>query len=145
MIIFVPISILLAIAASPESLHMLTANSDKNAIPVIFISRVKKVLLIDVLFASVCSKFIIPVSLSITSSKISTPVSRLMYIANSGLYCFKSIIIINAIKPIPIILITSKLISIPSAIFYKLNIVLTVPNKVLISFITIVRTITNPR
>ena len=34
--ILLPISILLAIAPSPESLQMLTANSDKNAIPVIF-------------------------------------------------------------------------------------------------------------
>ena len=38
---FPPISILLAIAVSPESLHILTANSVKNAIPVIFISNVK--------------------------------------------------------------------------------------------------------
>jgi len=36
-IILLPISILLAIAASPESLQTLTANSDKKAIPVIFI------------------------------------------------------------------------------------------------------------
>lgn len=37
--IFVPSSILLAIALSPESLQILTANSDKNAIPVIFINN----------------------------------------------------------------------------------------------------------
>lgn len=40
-ITFPPISILLAIAVSPESLQMLTANSVKNAIPVIFISKPK--------------------------------------------------------------------------------------------------------
>ncbi len=37
MITFPPISILLAIALSPESLQMLTANSVKIAIPVILI------------------------------------------------------------------------------------------------------------
>ena len=39
--ILLPNSILLAIAASPESLQILTANSDKKAIPVIFIKIVK--------------------------------------------------------------------------------------------------------
>ena len=37
--ILLPNSILLAIALSPESLQMLTANSDKNAIPVILINK----------------------------------------------------------------------------------------------------------
>ena len=69
-IIFVPISIVLAIAPSPESLHILTANSDKKAIPVIFISRLKNSLFIDALFAIDCNKFIIPVSLSVMSRKI---------------------------------------------------------------------------
>ena len=77
-IIFVPISILLAIAASPESLQTLTANSDKIANPVIFISITKKVLLIEVLLASDCYKLTIPVSLSITKNKIKTPVSKLI-------------------------------------------------------------------
>ena len=36
-----PISILFAIAVSPESLHKLTENSVKKAIPVIFINNVK--------------------------------------------------------------------------------------------------------
>lgn len=40
-ITFPPKSTLLAIAVSPESLHTLTANSVKNAIPVIF-SRIPK-------------------------------------------------------------------------------------------------------
>ena len=40
-IILLPNSILLAIAPSPESLHMLTATSDKNAIPVIFINNAR--------------------------------------------------------------------------------------------------------
>ena len=48
-IILLPISILLAIALSPESLQILTANSERNAIPVIFISKVINALLIDVL------------------------------------------------------------------------------------------------
>ena len=39
-IIFPPISTLFAIADSPVSLHMLTANSVKNAIPVILINKV---------------------------------------------------------------------------------------------------------
>ena len=94
-IIFVPISILLAIAASPESLHILIANSDKKAIPVIFINNPKNSLLIDALLDIDCNKFIIPVSLSVTISNIRTPTKRLIYILNSGLYCFKIIIIIS--------------------------------------------------
>ena len=77
-IIFVPISILLAIAASPESLHMLTANSDKNAIPVIFINSAKNVLFIEALLAIDCNSSIIPVSLSITRRSINTPVNKLI-------------------------------------------------------------------
>ena len=50
-ITFPPISTLLAIADSPESLHILTANSVNIAIPVIFISIFKKLLLTFVLFA----------------------------------------------------------------------------------------------
>ena len=48
-IILLPNSILLAIALSPESLHILTANSDKNAIPVIFIKRFIKLEFIEAL------------------------------------------------------------------------------------------------
>lgn len=48
-IILVPSSILLAIAPSPESLHMLTANSERNAIPVIFISKLINLEFIDTL------------------------------------------------------------------------------------------------
>ena len=40
-IIFPPKSILLAIAVSPESLQILTANSVNIAIPVIFINNVR--------------------------------------------------------------------------------------------------------
>ena len=77
-IILLPISILLAIAASPESLHMLTANSDKKAIPVIFISNViNSVFMFDLLTIE-SIRFIIPVSLSITKIKINTPVSKLI-------------------------------------------------------------------
>ena len=41
MIILLPNSILLAIAPSPESLHILTANSERKAIPVILINKDK--------------------------------------------------------------------------------------------------------
>ena len=102
-ITFPPISILFAIALSPESLLMLTANSVKNAIPVIFISNVKKSLLIAVLFYSVVSKFIIARILSVIRSKIVAPVKRDMYNVNSGLYCLIIIMIIKEISPIPII------------------------------------------
>lgn len=78
MIILVPISILLAIAASPESLQILTANSDKNAIPVILTKSVKNVLLIEALLASDCSNIIIPCNLSLTNNNIKTPVNKLM-------------------------------------------------------------------
>ena len=139
-IILVPISILLAIAPSPESLQMLTANSDRNAIPVIFNSNDINVPFIDVLFANDCIKLIIPSSSSIINKNISTPVNKLMYMANSGLYCFNSIIIISAINAIPIIFITSTF----ELASYKLNIVLIVSNSVLISLITIVKTITSP-
>ena len=107
MIILLPNSILLAIAASPESLHILTANSDKNAIPVIFINSIMKLVFISVLFTIDCIRAIIPSSLSITKVKINTPVSKLIYTANSGLYCFNNIMIIRAIIAIPTIFIIS--------------------------------------
>ena len=98
-ITFPPISILFAIAVSPESLQILTANSVKNAIPVIFISKVKNVLLIAVLFARLVKSSTTPdILLSIIPS-ISAPAISDTYITNSGLYCFKIIIIIKAIKP----------------------------------------------
>ena len=106
-IILLPISILLAIAASPESLHILTANSDKNAIPVIFINNAINCVLIENLSYIDCIKFIIPVSLSITKIKINMPVRILIKIAYSGLYCFNIIIMTSAIKAIPTILIIS--------------------------------------
>ncbi len=121
-IILLPISILLAMAPSPESLQILTANSDKNAIPVIFINNVKNVLLIDALFANDCSNPMIPCNLSITNSKINTPVSKLMYIANSGLYCFNKIIMISAINAIPIILIISTVLPISFFILIDNNV-----------------------
>ena len=68
-----PKSTLLAIAASPESLQILTANSVKKAIPVIFISNIKNSLLIAVLFDNVVSKYTILPILSITISKIKEP------------------------------------------------------------------------
>lgn len=96
---FPPISILLAIAVSPESLHILTANSVKNAIPVIFISNVKNVLFIAVLLTRLVKSSTTPdILLSIIPS-IKAPAIRDTYITNSGLYCFKIIIIIKATKP----------------------------------------------
>ena len=52
-IILLPNSILLAIAPSPESLQILTANSDKKAIHVILIKIVKNCWLMDALSAIV--------------------------------------------------------------------------------------------
>ena len=54
-----------------------------------------------------CNRLIIPDSSSITRNNINIPVSKLIYITNSGLYCFNKIIIINAISPTPIIFIIS--------------------------------------
>lgn len=60
--ILLPNSILLAIAPSPESLQMLTANSDKKAIPVIFINNVRNVPFREALLANDCNNEIIPVN-----------------------------------------------------------------------------------
>lgn len=92
-------SILFAIAVSPESLHMLTANSVKNAIPVIFISNVKNWLFIAVLLARFVKSSTTPDILLSISPSISAPAISDTYITNSGLYCFKIIIIIKAIRP----------------------------------------------
>lgn len=59
-IILLPSSILLAIALSPESLHILTANSAKKAIPVILISSTINVVFMDALLAIDCINVIIP-------------------------------------------------------------------------------------
>ena len=88
-IIFVPISILLAIAPSPESLQMLTANSERNAIPVIFIKSVMNSIFICDLSCMDFIRDIIPSNLSITKIKIKAPVRILINIAYSGLYCFR--------------------------------------------------------
>ena len=61
-IIFPPKSILLAIAFSPESLQILTANSVMIAIPVIFNNIPRNLLLILALFAKLCNIAIIPVN-----------------------------------------------------------------------------------
>ena len=50
-IILLPSSILLAIALSPESLQILTANSAKKAIPVILTNKLINSVLIDALLA----------------------------------------------------------------------------------------------
>ena len=54
-----PISILLAMALSPASLQILTANSVKKAIPVILINNTRNSLLITVLLDKVVNKSII--------------------------------------------------------------------------------------
>lgn len=100
-ITFPPISILLAIAVSPESLHILTANSVNNAIPVIFISNPRNWLFNTVLVEILFSNSIIPETFVIIRLIINTPAIKETYIVNSGLYCFKIIITISAINPIP--------------------------------------------
>ena len=102
-ITFPPKSILFAIALSPESLQMLTANSVKNAIPVIFNNITKNSLFILASFANSLSKDTIPEILSKIKNKIMPPAIREIYITNSGLYCLIIIIIINAVNPTPII------------------------------------------
>lgn len=98
-ITFPPISILDAIADSPESLQILTAYSVSIAIPVIFINNLINEFDIDVLFDILTNKLIIPDILSITNNNIIVPAIIDMYIVNSGLYCFIIILIITAHKP----------------------------------------------
>lgn len=108
-IIFPLISILLAIALSPESLHKLTANSVKIAIPVILIKSIINFPFTEDLFANVFNNLITSANFSKASPKIKIPAIIDMYIANSGLYCFIINEIITAISPIAIILIISNL------------------------------------
>ena len=100
-IILPPISILLAIAFSPESLQILTANSVKIAIPVIFISIVINSLCIETLLAKLLSISTIPDIFVKVKASIKQPAIIDAYIANSGLCCFKIIIITKEINPIP--------------------------------------------
>ena len=141
-ITFPPRSILLAIAASFESLHILTANSVKIAIPVILSINVINSLLTDIFDVRLFIKDITFEIFENTKVNINAPAINDTYIANSGLYCFNIIIIISAISPIPYYF--NNFHKYFLLIFHKLKIVLTVPNKVLISFITIVNTITRP-
>ena len=100
-ITFPPISILLAIALSPESLQILTANSVKIAIPVIFISKTINSWCNETLLVKLFIKSIIPEIFENVNISISAPAIIDTYIANSCLYCFKTIINIRAINPIP--------------------------------------------
>lgn len=75
-ITLLPISILFAIALSPESLHTLTANSVKKAIPVIFKIINKNWLFIPDLSDIDLIRSITYVSLSITKTSISIPHAR---------------------------------------------------------------------
>lgn len=106
-ITLLPNSILLAIADSPASLQMLTANSVRKAIPVIFNRILRKELLMPALLLIDCSKLIIEENFPNTKENINTPAINETYTANSDLYCFIIIIIIKEINPIPIIFITS--------------------------------------
>ena len=72
-ITFPPISILFAIAFSPESWHILTANSVSMAIPVIFNIILKNWLLIFALFDISFKRFITPDIWDKESTSINTP------------------------------------------------------------------------
>ena len=95
-------------AASPESLQMLTANSVRNAIPVIFNKIVKNWLLIFAFVDKLLNKLTIPLILSKDKNSIIVPANREIYITNSGLYCFKIIIAISATRPVPMIFTISR-------------------------------------
>ena len=139
-ITFPPRSTLLAIAVSPASLHMLTANSVSIAIPVIFSNILKYSEFIPVFLLKLVSNVIIPVTLSNTKNNMIAQAIIDTYIVNSGLYCLITTIIMRAISPTPIIF-TMSIYNLP---LYRLNITLTLLNNVLISFITIDKTITTP-
>ena len=100
-ITFPPISTLFAIAVSPESLQILTANSVKNAIPVILISKVKNCVFIAVLLDKLFSNSIKAEILGNNIASINAPAITDTYITNSGLYCFIIIIITTLTKPTP--------------------------------------------
>ena len=72
-ITFPPISILFAIELSPESWHILTANSVSIAIPVIFNIIPKNWLLIFAMFDISFKRLIIPVILDKESTSINIP------------------------------------------------------------------------
>ena len=93
-----------------------------------------------VLFARLFTTSIIPASLLAISENIKTPAPTEIYTANSGLYCLIITIKITAIKPNSYYFYNIHQIFLS----HKLNIVLTVSNSVLISFIIIVRTIISP-
>ena len=133
-ITFPPKSTLEAIALSPASLHILTANSVKNAIPVIFISIFKNSWLVPfILFTRLESKSTIPDTLSRTNKRIKLLAISDMYTANSGLYCFIMITITTAYMAIPMIFTISIIFPLFLKYPYKSKIVLTVLNNVLIS------------
>ena len=88
--IFPPISILLAIELSPESLQILTANSVSIAIPVIFNNIPKNSPPRLVLFAKLFNNDTIPDNLSKLIKSISPPANNDTYRLNSGLYCFNN-------------------------------------------------------
>ncbi len=72
-ITFPPISTLLAIAVSPESLQMLTANSVNIAIPVIFINKARNSWWIEIFPARLFNKSIIPEIFEKVKARISAP------------------------------------------------------------------------
>ena len=100
---FPPISIFVAIADSPASLQILTANSVKNAIPVIFNKSTKKLLLIEAVLTKEFSISIMAEILGRMQANIKIPAIKEIYTVNSGLYWRITIINSNATNPIPII------------------------------------------
>ena len=97
--IFPPMSIFPAIALSPASLQILTANSVKIAIPVTFNKMPKNSLPKLVLLARLWIKETIPEILSKLIRRMRAPANKDTYRLNSGLYCFSNMMIITEIKP----------------------------------------------
>ena len=101
--IFPPRSILLAIAFSPQSLHIDIANSARIDIPVIFNNISINLLLTFSLLDRFKIKLIKTESLSATIKKIIIPTTNETYILNSGRYSFKTEAIKIPYIPTPII------------------------------------------
>ena len=83
---FPPISIFVAIADSPASLQILTANSVKNAIPVIFNKSTKKLLLIEAVLTKEFNMSIMAEILGRMQANIKIPAIKEIYTVKSGLY-----------------------------------------------------------
>lgn len=102
-IIFPPKSILLAIDDSPQSLHMLIANSDKIDIPVILSRSEIKPLSISAFEDKSFIKSITFFNISKERYKIKREPIKITYSAKSFLYSFKIIVQTTVRNPTPII------------------------------------------